>query len=133
MASSGTKTKYEAFLESQSPEARIKIEKLVTDCDIPTYVINHPELVAQCRRVIDARLCGLPYLDEKFPDIAQSIDQEAGIPEPMRILAKTMTKYLDQAVRELVVTVKWRHSEGERKVVLTTYLVDLNAEFNFSI
>jgi general secretion pathway protein I len=72
----------------------------------------------------------------KFPDITQQAaksDKEGGIPEAVRILAKTMTKYLNNAVRELVITVSWPRGDGEQEMTVTTYLIDLNAEFNFGI
>ena len=59
-----------------------------------------------------------------------------------------MTKYINTAVRELVITVSWergvvRASEGSlgddeanskvQKIVLSTYLIDMKAEFNLGI
>lgn len=70
----------------------------------------------------------------KFPDLPLGGGKEGeGVPEPVRILAKTLTKFLNNSIRELVITVKWDRGAGEQKLVLSTYLVDLNAEFNFSL
>ncbi|MEW6056747.1 MAG: type II secretion system protein [Bdellovibrionota bacterium] len=69
----------------------------------------------------------------KFPDLVQAAKEGEGIPEPVRILAKTITKYLSTSMRELVITVTWMQGNSEQRLVLTTYLVDLNAEFNFAI
>ncbi len=70
----------------------------------------------------------------KFPDF--SVPQkngESAIPEPIRILTKVITKYLNDSVREMVVTVTWERGKGEQKVQISTYLVDMESEFNFSI
>lgn len=70
----------------------------------------------------------------KFPDLPIGGGKEGeGTPESLRILAKALTKYFNKALREMVVTVKWDRGAGEQKLQLTTYLLDLNAEFDFSI
>ncbi|MBI3541788.1 MAG: type II secretion system protein [Deltaproteobacteria bacterium] len=70
----------------------------------------------------------------KFPDLPMGGQKEGeGVQEAVRILAKTLTKYLNSALREMVVTVTWQRGDGEVNVRLSTYLIDLGAEFNFSI
>ncbi|MBI2606258.1 MAG: prepilin-type N-terminal cleavage/methylation domain-containing protein [Deltaproteobacteria bacterium] len=68
----------------------------------------------------------------QLPEFSFSKGEE-GVPEAVRILAKVVTKFLNGAIRELVVTVTWKRGEGEYKVQLSTYLVDLNAAFDFQI
>lgn len=67
----------------------------------------------------------------KFPEFTQGGKEGEGIPEPMRLMGKVITKFLNNAVRELVVTISWQQGKGEQTLELTTYLIDLNAEFNF--
>ena len=69
----------------------------------------------------------------KFPDLTQPSKEGEGVPETARIMGKVITKYLNTAMRELVVTVSWKRGKSEQSVKLTTYLIDLNAEFNFQI
>lgn len=70
----------------------------------------------------------------KFPEIPLGGGKDGeGIPEAVRILVKTLTKYFNSALREMVVTVTWQRGDGEQNLTLSTYLIDLNAEFNFSI
>ncbi len=77
----------------------------------------------------------------KFPDFGvftsseeegqngnQNSNSEVG-----RQLGQAVTKFLSDGVRELIVTVSWPRGDGEQTVRLTTYLIDLNARFNFSI
>lgn len=71
--------------------------------------------------------------EPKFPDIAQ-LAQKEGDPSTdlMRTFAQSISKYLNDSIRELVITVKWRRASSEEKVTISTYLVDLNTDFNFS-
>ena len=70
----------------------------------------------------------------KFPDLPVGGGKEGeGVQESVRILAKTLTKYFNSSLREMVVTVTWKRGDGLQHITLTTYLVDLNAEFNFAI
>lgn len=69
----------------------------------------------------------------KFPDLAQPTKEGEGIPEPVRILAKTLSKFLNDSVREMVITVTWQRGQSEQTLVLSTYLIDRKAEFNFNI
>lgn len=69
----------------------------------------------------------------KFPDFSLPTKEETGIPEPLRIVTQTLTRYFNQTIRELVVTVEWRRGTAEQKVQVSTYLVDLSKEFDFSI
>ena len=59
--------------------------------------------------------------------------KDSGIPEAVRILAKTITKYLNDSMREMVVTVSWERGTATEQLTLSTYLIDLDADFNFSI
>ena len=72
------------------------------------------------------------FRELKFPDLTQAVKEGQGIPEPSRILGKAITKYLNDSVREMVITILWKRGADEQQMVLTTYLIDLNAEFNFS-
>lgn len=69
----------------------------------------------------------------KFPDIAQGGREGEGVPEPLRLMAKVITKFLNNAIREMAVTIVWNYAGSDQTLTLTTYLVDLNAEFNFAI
>ncbi len=71
----------------------------------------------------------------KFPDLSSfSTGKDGeGVPEPVRILTQAITKYLSKSLRELVVQVSWERGKGTQKIELSTYLVDLNAEFKFEI
>ena len=69
----------------------------------------------------------------KFPDFNLPQKEGEGVPEPVRILTQTLTKYLNNSIREMQVTVSWPRGEGEQRVSVTTYLIDLNQEFNFAI
>ena len=84
----------------------------------------------------------------KFPELTPTGKEGEPVPEPLRILSQSMTKYINTAVRELVITVSWergvvRASEGSlgddeanskvQKIVLSTYLIDMKAEFNLGI
>jgi len=69
----------------------------------------------------------------KFPEITLPAEEEGGVPEPLRIMAQTLTRHFDKTIREMVVTVKWQRGTSEQKIVISTYLVDLNKEFDFSI
>lgn len=72
--------------------------------------------------------------EPKFPDFGQLSQGKEGEPVQEIVLnfAKMITKYLNDSVRELTVTVSWQHAGGEQHIVVSTYLVDLTAEFNFS-
>ena len=70
----------------------------------------------------------------KFPDIQIPSQQESGgETDQMRTFTQTISKYLSNSVREMVVTVSWQRGDGEMKVQVSTYLIDLNAEFNFQL
>ncbi len=73
----------------------------------------------------------------KFPEIFQAIGQKAdgdgGVPEPVRLMSKAITNFLNKAMREMVITVSWPRGSGEQHVVLSTYLIDYNTEFTFDI
>ncbi|MBI3558621.1 MAG: prepilin-type N-terminal cleavage/methylation domain-containing protein [Deltaproteobacteria bacterium] len=70
----------------------------------------------------------------KFPDLPVGGGKEGeGVQESVRQLAKTLTKYFNSSLREMVITVSWQRGDGAQHITLTTYLVDLNAEFNFAI
>ena len=70
----------------------------------------------------------------KFPDLFQSPSKDgSGIPEPVRLMSKAITTYLNKVLRELVVTVSWQRGSGEQQIVLSTYLVDFNEEFSIQL
>ncbi len=69
----------------------------------------------------------------KLPDITTFAKEGEGIPEPIRILTQAITKFLNNAIREMTVKVSWERGKGVQNVEITTYLVDLNAEFKFEI
>ncbi len=70
----------------------------------------------------------------KFPDLPIASGKDGdGVPEPVRILAKTLTKFFNSSLREMVITVTWQRGDGTQQISLTTYLVDLNAEFTFAL
>lgn len=71
----------------------------------------------------------------KFPDLAlpKKEDAAGGIPEQARLLVQTLTKYFNDNLRELVVTVSWQRGTGEEKITVATYLVDLTKGFDFSL
>ncbi len=70
----------------------------------------------------------------QFPDFsAPNKEGEGGMPEPMRILAKVLTKFFNDSIREMIITIQWKRGGAEQKLDVTTYLIDLKAEFDFSI
>lgn len=69
----------------------------------------------------------------KFPDLTKAEKEGEGILESARVMGKVITKYLSNSVREMVITVSWPVGSDEAHLTLTTYLIDLNAEFNFAI
>lgn len=69
----------------------------------------------------------------EFPDFTQPGKEGEGASEAVRILGKVMTKYLNTAMREMVITIHWQRGTSEQSLTLSTYLIDLNAEFNFAI
>ena len=76
----------------------------------------------------------------KFPDFGvfsgggqDENGQQTGQDDKSRVLGQAVTKFLSEAVRELIITVSWPRGDGELTVKLTTYLVNLGATFNFSI
>ena len=76
----------------------------------------------------------------KFPDFGifagggkDETAQNSGEDDKSRVLGQAVTKFLSEAVRELVVTVSWARGDGELNVRLSTYLVNLGATFNFAI
>jgi len=70
----------------------------------------------------------------KFPDISiPQKDGQTGVLESVRLLAKMLTKFFNDSVREMVVTVSWPRGEGEQELTLTTYLIDMEGEFKFSL
>lgn len=71
----------------------------------------------------------------EFPDLQflQQKPEDGGLPEAVRILAQVITKHLNKSIREMVVTISWAEGKADRKLVLSTYLINLKEEFNFSI
>lgn len=70
----------------------------------------------------------------KFPEISlPKKEGQTGVLESVRLLAKMMTKFFNDSVKELVITVTWPRGEGEEQLTLTTYLVDMESEFKFSL
>ncbi|MGE4233796.1 MAG: prepilin-type N-terminal cleavage/methylation domain-containing protein [Bacteriovoracia bacterium] len=73
----------------------------------------------------------------KFPDFTPPQKEGEGLPEPVRLLGKSVSKYLENSIRELVVTISWERPTPKgpaiQELVLTTYLIDLSKEFNFGI
>jgi type II secretion system protein I len=65
----------------------------------------------------------------KFPELTQPQKEGQGIPESLRLMVKNVTKFLNDSIREMVVTVNWKSGGGDRSLTLSTYLVDLNVEF----
>ena len=47
-------------------------------------------------------------------------------------LTKLVTNFLSKSIREVTVTVIWKHGTKDQKFSLTTYWVDLNHEFDLS-
>lgn len=69
----------------------------------------------------------------KFPDFSSAgSDKEEDKKDTTRMLTQAITKFLNNSIRELIVTVKWTRGGGERTFSLSTYLVDLNSQFDFS-
>ena len=75
----------------------------------------------------------------EFPDFAsfasgsgEDGDQENNS-QQARVLGQSITKYLSNAVREVVVTVSWPRGDGEQTVQLCTYLINLNERFSLSL
>lgn len=72
----------------------------------------------------------------QLPDLSSLMGggkEGEGIPEPVRILIQSITKYLSKSIREMVVKVSWERGKGVQNIEITTYMVDLNAEFKFEI
>ncbi len=47
-------------------------------------------------------------------------------------IARIMTAYLNKAIREVVVSISWQRGKGRQEFVLSTYWIDLNAEFSIN-
>ncbi len=69
----------------------------------------------------------------KFPDLKIPLEGKESVPEPLRIFGQTISKYLSNALREMIITVTWNRGDGEMKIQLSTYLIDVNASFDFQI
>ena len=74
----------------------------------------------------------------KFPDFGMFASggeegSQQGQEDKSRVLGQAVTKFLSEGMRELVVTVSWPVGDGEQKVTLTTYLVNMDARFNFAL
>jgi prepilin-type N-terminal cleavage/methylation domain-containing protein len=71
----------------------------------------------------------------EFPELqlAQQNPSNPGGAETIQMITKIITKHLNRTVRELVITVTWPQGKGERTLVLSTYLVNLNEEVMFAL
>jgi prepilin-type N-terminal cleavage/methylation domain-containing protein len=75
----------------------------------------------------------------EFPDFASfaaggdSGDDQGNNSQQARILGQSITRYLSNAVREMVITVSWPRGDGEQSVRLSTYLINLNERFSLSL
>jgi type II secretion system protein I len=72
----------------------------------------------------------------KFPELNFSTnqdDKQQGQTDTLRMLTQMITKYLNESVRELVVTISWERGKQTYNVKVSTYLVNLNSEFNFGL
>jgi len=47
-------------------------------------------------------------------------------------ISRLMTQHINKSVREVVLTVSWKRGKGEATRSFSTYLVDLNREFQLS-
>jgi hypothetical protein len=76
----------------------------------------------------------------KFPSLemvlgggASNQSEEANSPdETVTRIGRIVTAYLNKAVREVVVTVSWARGKGRQEYSLTTYWVDMNADFSIN-
>ena len=73
----------------------------------------------------------------KFPDFTQPEEKKngtkEGVTDSMNLLVKTMTKFISDSIREMVVTVTWTRGKGEQRFQVSTYLIDLDAKFDFKM
>jgi prepilin-type N-terminal cleavage/methylation domain-containing protein len=70
-----------------------------------------------------------------FPELQflQDKPENGGVSDAVRMLAQVITKHLNKTIRELVVTISWPQGKAERTLVISTYLINLNEDMNFSI
>ncbi len=57
---------------------------------------------------------------------------ESGTSDTADRTGKIITAYLTKAVREVVITITWKKGTGEQHVDLTTYWINLDAEFSLN-
>jgi prepilin-type N-terminal cleavage/methylation domain-containing protein len=73
----------------------------------------------------------------KFPNMSMGGGKSANGDDDQsnqyaELLTKLVTKFFSKAVRELVVTIFWKHDSTEVSYSVSTYWVDLNHEFETS-
>lgn len=70
----------------------------------------------------------------KFPQIGGMKAQSggAGTSDIQEMVTKLTTSFLSKAIREVTVSILWKHSNKEQSFSLTTYWVNLNHEFSLS-
>lgn len=68
----------------------------------------------------------------EFPDFTMPGKDGDAMPEPVRILGQVITKFLKESIREMTVTVSWDRGKGAQKISVSTYLINLDAEFSFT-
>ena len=57
---------------------------------------------------------------------------EAGAADGMSRVGKIITAYLSKGVREVAVTITWKRGKGEQAFTVSTYWIDLDAEFSIN-
>jgi prepilin-type N-terminal cleavage/methylation domain-containing protein len=73
----------------------------------------------------------------EFPNILEnynkkSDDSSSPNSDSATLMTKAVTKFFNDSLREMIVTVKWTKGKGEQSVSFSTFMVNLNATFNFS-
>ncbi len=65
----------------------------------------------------------------KFPDLNLSGSQEGKSNDIEKKIGTIVTKYMNDSLREVVVTISWEKAKGTQKVSASTYWINLNNEF----
>ena len=65
-------------------------------------------------------------------DAGDTNPAEAGAADGMSRVGKIITAYLSKGVREVAITIFWKKGKGEQAFTVSTYWIDLDAEFSIN-
>lgn len=77
----------------------------------------------------------------KFPDIVSALTSAGkekdkdkdGQTEQAATMAKLVSNYLTKALREIIISIKWKYNGADRTFDVTMYWVDFNSDFQLSL